>query len=287
MKRSLLYPLAAADAQFHSEWLEEITLAEELSIDTIWCLPTAGESGSFRLGAPEMWIATAASRTQRVRLGWGIAGMLPPEKPPIRSAEKIASLDLASKGRLEIALLPEVGATFGADPDCDWQEGIRMWVEMWDAPTFSWTSDRFQVPPVDVLPKPSQRPHPALRLVGWSDLHAGLAGRAGLGFVDVSGGTDEILEMHRDVYVAARSEASPDDLVSVASFAAAVDGAAEDFVAKSLGERLEAWRTLEFDEALVQLASPSDRPTEEAGEAARGLIRSLASGIEDSDGQLH
>lgn len=254
---------------------EEAMLAEELGLESLWFLPEAGEAGDFRLGAPEFWLAALAARTKRIRLGWGLAGLTPPQRPPIRTAEQVGSLDLACAGRLDVALLPvaavepEEEPSASTEPPPDWDEGIRMLVDMWDRPSFSWTSPRFEVPPVDVLPKPVQTPHPPLWLVGWSIEHARLAGRAGLGFLDVSGGVDDALEMHRNAYAESRSEADPDDLVCVAAFAASLASERAEMIA----QRLRRWESLGFDQAIMQVDM-----LEESPQTVRGRIRLLAGG---------
>lgn len=277
MRRALLYQLGQRASGHLDRLVEEVRLAEELGLECVWCLPEAGEAGDFRLGAPEFWVAALAGRTERIRLGWGLAGLTPPDRPPIRSAEQSASLDLACNGRLEIGLMPnwtpdadpsETQAS-GSLPDGvpPWDEGIRMLVDMWDGPRFSWTSAQFEVPPVDVVPKPSQKPHPPLWLVGWSVDHARRAGGAGLGFLDVSGGVDDALEMHRDAYLSARSGADPNELVCSSVYAAALGGGR----ATEMSERLEKWDSLDFDQAVLRVD-----PDEEESTMTRGRIRLLA-----------
>lgn len=276
VQRSLLYQLGIRERNLFARVVEEVRLADELGLDAVWCLPEAGENGDFRLGTPEIELAGLASRTTNIRLGWGLAGLMPPERPPIRSAEKAASLDLASAGRLDLAFLP--GTTHSAAlPSADapeatpsspaWDEGFRMLVDMWDTPRFSWTSDRFEVLPVDVVPKPVQRPHPPLWSVGWTVEHAQRAGSAGLGFIDVSGGTDDALEMHRDRYVADRAEADPNDLVCVSAYAAVISAGRP----AELAERLDAWAKLGFDQAVLRID-----PSVEESLTTRGRIRIMA-----------
>ena len=279
MKRSLLYQLGRRGSDHLDRLIEEVLLGERLGLESVWCLPDAGESGDFRLGAPEFWVAALAGRTERIRLGWGLAGLTPPDRPPIRSAEQSASLDLASGGRLDIGFLPNwipdsdpvepdaVGTPRDSGAGAPWDEGIRMLVDMWDGPRFSWTSAQFEVPPVDVLPKPEQKPHPPLWLVGWSAEHARRSGRAGLGFLDVSGGVDDALEMHRDAYLSARSAADPNDLVCVSVYAAALAGGR----ASEMAERLEKWDSLDFDHAVLRVD-----PEDEDSLTTRGRIRLLA-----------
>ncbi len=264
MKRSILYQVGGAEGIDFESLSREVAVAEELGIDTVWCFPSAGEDGDFGEAAPEIWLAGLAGRTERIRLGWGLAAMMPPAYPPMRVAEQGASLDLASEGRLEIAFLPD--GELAERDDADWQEGYRMLVDMWDEPTFSWTSERFTVRPVDVVPKPCQRPHPPLWLAGWTVEHARLAGRGGLGFLDLSGAADEMLEVHRDAYSECRAEADPVALVCVHAY-----GVASDLEPGAAGaERLEKWEALGFDEAIVRVG-PLDGRAGQAVERIRFL----------------
>ncbi len=266
MKRSLLYQVGGSDGADFETLAAEVVLAEELGVDTVWCLPASGEDGSFRGTAPEIWIAGLAERTSRVRLGWGVAGLLPPDRPPMRVAEQGATLDLASEGRLEVALVAE-GELSGA-----WEEGYRMLVDMWDEPTFSWGSERFEVRPIDVVPKPQQKPHPPLWLVGWCDDHARAAGRGGLGYLDVSGAPDEAVEIHRDAYAEGRAEVAPEDLVSGHAF-----GVLGDFESgEAARARLARWEELQIDHALLR-AGPLEGGTDEA----RRRIRAFTDGAAD------
>ena len=249
MMRSLLVQLGGVDGVDFERLVDEIVLAEELGVDRVWCFPSAGAEGDFRGSAPEIWLSGLASRTQRIRLGWGLAEMLPPSRPPLRVAEQGACLDVASEGRLDLALLPD-GALAVGEEDC-WQEGYRMLVDMWDGASFSWTSERFEVRPVDVVPKPVQRPHPPLWLAGWSAAHARDAGKGGLGFLDLSGAGDEMLEVHRDAYSEGRADSDPNDLVCVHAYAVGANLEPSD---RSL-ERLARWEALGFDEAVVQIGA--------------------------------
>lgn len=244
MKRSVLRQLGGDDAVDFEALAEEAALAEELGLEAYWCFPALGEDGSFRGQAPAVWLAGLAPRTRRLRLGWGVGELLPPERPPLRVGEQAATLDVASEGRLDVALIP-AAATLAED----WAEGLRMLVDMWDAPSFSWTSARFSVHPVDVVPKPVQKPHPPLRLAGWHVEHARAAGRGGLGYLDLSGAPDDALEVHRDAYAEARAEAEPLDLVSPHVFAVAADLAPDD----AGRGRLRAWEELGVDEAIVRI----------------------------------
>ena len=250
MERGLFYQVGPLSPARFEELAKEVALAEGLGLDAVWILPMTDADGGFRGSAPAIWLAGLAGVTKSIRLGWGVPGVWPPGVAPVREAEQAATLDGACGGRLDVAVLPEVEGPARAEPDpdadgriepsapkedCD--EGVRMWVDMWAPATFSWTSKRFSVPPIDVLPKPVQRPHPPLWLVGWSGDHAGRAGRAGLGFLDVSGGGQEIWCAHRECYVSARAEANPEDLVCASAYAVATNPP-EDFRAGAGGEEI-------------------------------------------------
>ncbi|MFO0689894.1 MAG: LLM class flavin-dependent oxidoreductase [Myxococcota bacterium] len=221
MERGLFYALGAASPARFAELERETRLAETLGLAAIWCLPETdaegGASGAAVGGAPAVWLAALAQATRRIRLGWGVAGLWPPQAAPVREAEQAATLDVASAGRLELALLPESAEREGAD------EGARMLVGMWTATPFAWDSAGFAVPEIDVLPKPLQQPHPPLWLAGWKAEQALAAGRAGLGFLDLSGGGEAVWLAHRACYFEARAEASVDALANAGLFAVAVD----------------------------------------------------------------
>ena len=264
MERALFYQLGSQEPLGFEELQQEVELAEALGLDAVWCFPAAGEQGDFQGSVPAIWLSGLSSRTERIRLGWGLPGLLPPTRPPIRIAEQAASLDIAANGRLDVAFLPD-GLLEGTQ-EAPWDEGVRMLVEMWAAPAFSWTSERFKVMPVDVVPKPRQRPHPPLSLAGWSPDHAMRAGQGGLGFLDFSGADDETLAVHLAAYTEARAGADPDDLVSGSAFAVAGEVGPDAEATR----RLSRWEEMGVDRAIVR-AGPLEGGHAEATERIRFL----------------
>jgi alkanesulfonate monooxygenase SsuD/methylene tetrahydromethanopterin reductase-like flavin-dependent oxidoreductase (luciferase family) len=275
LKRSLLYQIGDPDGTQFEPLREQILLAEELGLHAIWCLPSLGDEGAFCESAPEVWLSALASCTRRIRLGWGVARMLPPEQPPMRVAEQGATLDLTCHGRLDIVCLPDGDLPRERDePREGWEEGFRMLVHMWDRPAFSWSSARFDVTPVDVLPKPVQKPHPPIWLAGWTLDHAAAAGVAGLGFLDVSGTGDAGLEGHRKAYLDARASADVHDLVCESAFAAALDLPCDEEGV----QRLAGWESMGIDQAVLRAG-----PLEGGHDEALRRIRLLAS----EDARVH
>src|ERR1700740_851111 len=81
--------------------LDQVELADRLGIDHAWegdnnCLEEYSHSS-----APEVFLAACSQRTKNIRLGHGIVLMPPGYNHPARVAERIATLDLVSNGRVE------------------------------------------------------------------------------------------------------------------------------------------------------------------------------------------
>jgi alkanesulfonate monooxygenase SsuD/methylene tetrahydromethanopterin reductase-like flavin-dependent oxidoreductase (luciferase family) len=127
--------------------------------------------------------------TQRIRIGH--AGVLAPYgiNHPIRVAERAAFLDIVSNGRLELGL--------ARSADNEWDnfnvpgelsrdqaaELLRMLPKMWADGEFSSSSDLLTSPPIEIVPKPVQEPHPALWMTGTSIPAMQMAGRLGVGAI--------------------------------------------------------------------------------------------------------
>lgn len=94
--------LARSEAQTYADWLEEIRLAERLGYGCAWLVEHHFQRAYSHCAKPEILLAAAAARTQRIRLG--LAVIPAPFHHPVHSAERVATLDLISQGRLEIGL---------------------------------------------------------------------------------------------------------------------------------------------------------------------------------------
>jgi alkanesulfonate monooxygenase SsuD/methylene tetrahydromethanopterin reductase-like flavin-dependent oxidoreductase (luciferase family) len=117
-----------------------------------------------------VFLAAAAARTERIRIGHGIVQLPPPVNHPARVAERIATLDLISDGRVEFGTGESSSASelggFGVDRErkrAMWRDALdaitRMFVE---EPFAGWDSEFLAMPPRNVVPKPLQKPHPPL-----------------------------------------------------------------------------------------------------------------------------
>ncbi|MHB8221056.1 MAG: LLM class flavin-dependent oxidoreductase [Acidimicrobiales bacterium] len=150
--------------------LEQVELADRLGIDYVWEVEHHFLEEYSHSSAPEVFLAAASQRTSRIRLGHGIVQLPPGFNHPARVAERIATLDLVSDGRVdfgtgESSSQMELGG-FGVDREtkrAQWAEALDVVTRMMVEEPFAGHDGEFvSVPPRNVIPKPLQRPHPPL-----------------------------------------------------------------------------------------------------------------------------
>ena len=150
--------------------LDQIELADRLGMHYVWEVEHHFLEEYSHSSAPEVFLAAASQRTKRIRLGHGIVQLPPGFNHPARVAERIATLDLISGGRVEFgtgesASQAELGG-FGIDRSlkhAQWDEALDAITRMFVEEPFAGYEGRFiWMPPRNVVPKPSQRPHPPL-----------------------------------------------------------------------------------------------------------------------------
>src|SRR5213082_2648760 len=81
--------------------LEQVALADRLGIEYVWEVEHHFLEEYSHSSAPEVFLAAASQRTSRIRLGHGIVNVMPAVNHPSRVAERVATLDLVSGGRVE------------------------------------------------------------------------------------------------------------------------------------------------------------------------------------------
>lgn len=152
------------------EALEQVELADKLGIDYVWEVEHHFLEEYSHSSAPEVFLAAASQRTKKIRLGHGIVQLPINFNHPARVAERIATLDLVSDGRVEFGTGEsssemELGG-FNIPREVkreQWEEALgaitRMFVE---EPFAGHTGKHFQMPPRNIVPKPLQKPHPPL-----------------------------------------------------------------------------------------------------------------------------
>src|SRR6267378_4565491 len=129
-----------SEADLLRDALEQVELADRVGLDYVWEVEHHFLEEYSHSSAPEVFLAAASQRTTRIRLGHGIVQLPPGFNHPARVAERIATLDLVSDGRVEFGTgesssQAELGG-FGVDRDSkreQWDEALdaitRMFVE--------------------------------------------------------------------------------------------------------------------------------------------------------------
>lgn len=160
--------LPGAEHQLFQEALAQVELADKLGFDYIWEVEHHFLEEYSHSSAPEVFLAACSQRTTQIRLGHGIVLMPPAYNHPARVAERIATLDLVSNGRVEwgtgeSASHMELGG-FNVDPKSKremWAECTRETAKMMrQSPYPGYDGAYFSMPPRNVVPKPLQTPHP-------------------------------------------------------------------------------------------------------------------------------
>src|SRR5262252_1011242 len=89
------------ELKIYHEALEQIEFADTLGYDYVFITEHHFLEEYAHSSAPEVFLAAVAARTKNVRIGHGIVQMPPYINHPARVAERIATLDLISDGRVD------------------------------------------------------------------------------------------------------------------------------------------------------------------------------------------
>src|SRR6204780_46476 len=90
-----------SEMRVYHEALDQVELADRLGIDYVWEVEHHFLEEYSHSSAPEIFLAACSQRTTRIPLGHGLCLIPPKYNPQARVAERIATLDLVSNGRVE------------------------------------------------------------------------------------------------------------------------------------------------------------------------------------------
>jgi alkanesulfonate monooxygenase SsuD/methylene tetrahydromethanopterin reductase-like flavin-dependent oxidoreductase (luciferase family) len=146
---------------------------------------------------------------------------------PTRVCERAAMLDVLSNGRLDLGAgrggMPQELALCNVDvakTADEVEESLRIIGQAWLKDEFAWEGKLLTIkappgnPPLNILPRPVQRPHPPLFLACTRPETVERAGRYGVGAMVMGfGGPDDVAQLRRD-YDTAANERGPGDAVA-------------------------------------------------------------------------
>jgi alkanesulfonate monooxygenase SsuD/methylene tetrahydromethanopterin reductase-like flavin-dependent oxidoreductase (luciferase family) len=159
--------LGLSEAQAYAETLGQIELADRLGYGCAWLVEHHFLRGYSHASKPELLLAAAAARTGRIRLGHAIIPL--PLHHPVHVAERIATLDILSGGRLEVGIgrgfSPREYAAFGADMAASRElveESLDILLRSFARKPVTHHGRRYRLDALDILPHVVQEPHPPL-----------------------------------------------------------------------------------------------------------------------------
>ena len=186
--RELEVSLAVEDAGFKYDWSPEHHFLQHYSHQP----------------APEVFLSWVAARTKRIHVGTAITNITRAVNHPARVAERIATMDHLSEGRVEFGTgRGSSSAEWGgfaipsaAETKPMWRESLEQIPRMWADEPYAFDGKYFRMPERNVLPKPYSKPHPPMWVACSSPPTFVEAGELGLGSLCFTFGTPSEIAEH-------------------------------------------------------------------------------------------
>ncbi len=191
----------------HSRFMREVEVAEAVEaagFKYCWSPEHHFLQHYSHQPAPEVFLSFVAGRTKRLHVGSAIINLSAPVNHPVRTAERVATLDHLSEGRFEFGTgrgsssaewggfcIPSLAATKAL-----WRESLEQIPRMWRDEPYEYQGTSFSVPRRNVLPKPYSKPHPPLWVACSSPQTFAEAGELGLGALCFTFGSPDEIAVH-------------------------------------------------------------------------------------------
>ena len=170
----------------YHEMIREAEFAEEMGWD-FWGTSEQHFAPGATVTAPESLYAAVAMRTSRIKLRFMSVLMLK-FNHPIRVAERLATVDILSHGRVELCTARSNNVKtldpFEVEADetrAQWREGLEVTVKALTEFPMEHSGEFYKIPPVDVNPRLYRRELFPISVVAISPETHTLAGSLGLG----------------------------------------------------------------------------------------------------------
>jgi alkanesulfonate monooxygenase SsuD/methylene tetrahydromethanopterin reductase-like flavin-dependent oxidoreductase (luciferase family) len=198
-------------AERYQDIIEQCQLADKLGLDSVWLAEYHFTPRFSIMPAPLLVASAIAQCTERVKIGTAVN--LLPLHQPLRLAEEVATLDVLSRGRALFGIGRGSNASHYEGLGIPVDEGRPRFVEALDIVLRAWTQDQlsyegqfYQVPGVQVVPKPYQQPHPPVYIAANSPDTFPLVGALGHNIlvtplIITSEGVQQRLEVYRQKLV--------------------------------------------------------------------------------------
>lgn len=198
-----------AERAAYRDNVEQIVLADKLGFEAVWLVEHHFRENRSHMPCNEVVLGALSQITERIKLGFGVALMPHEFIHPARVAEKVATVDVLSKGRAIWGMgrsTPMEQIAFGVDIPNSKEKlkaAARTVVGMWEEEHYEEHSEYLDFPKRMVTPKPYQYPHPPAWMAASSESSAVMAGENGCGLLCFSimqplDRLTEIIDTYRD-----------------------------------------------------------------------------------------
>lgn len=177
------------ERQAYKNCIEQIALADKKGFHTAWLVEHHFREGRSHMPCNDVVLGALSQITENIRLGFGVTLMPHEFIHPARVAEKVATVDLLSRGRAEWGMgrsTPMEQIAFGVDVAQSKKKMLaacRTVSEMWAQEYYEEDSEYLKFPKRMVTPKPYQFPHPPCWMAASSEETIRMAGQNGLGLL--------------------------------------------------------------------------------------------------------
>ena len=291
MKFGLLVPLAYPYAT--RAFVERLgTLAEVHGFDSLWIgehvvIPTVLTSeypvsddgqlpAAVRYGELDPWttICFLASVTKRIRLG---ACTIVPQRNPVYTAKEIANADWLSGGRVDFgAGIGWAREEFEASGVSFERRGARcnsylnLIRALWTEHATAWSDEFYEMPESLLYPKPVQKPHVPIHILGQSGAPIERVAELGDGFFPLDQSPEPMAVIVRDLDLALqkRGRTLSEVLVSATPYTSGCDLAKVEGYRKAGVDQVVLF---EFVEDIEQLEPVIERLARDVVQPGRGV----------------
>jgi alkanesulfonate monooxygenase SsuD/methylene tetrahydromethanopterin reductase-like flavin-dependent oxidoreductase (luciferase family) len=232
LPNSVLDPNVAGDLlhRYYDEW----KLADELGYNVM--LNEHHQTATCLSSTCIVGLSVLARETKKARLlvlGYPIG-----HRPdPLRCAEELSTIDVVSRGRLDMGFIKGVPYEFPASN----QNPVAVMDRFWEAhdfilkamthrgEPFNWEGDYFHYRQVNIWPRPLQQPHPPIWSTTNSKNQAHLLGEKGYVMATLGSGygTRPLYDAYREGYMKKWRKPAPADRVAYLGLVAVADNEAE------------------------------------------------------------
>ncbi|HET6546722.1 MAG TPA: LLM class flavin-dependent oxidoreductase [Rhodanobacteraceae bacterium] len=207
-----------AERQLFHDIVAQAELADQLGYHAIWAVEHHGLYEYSHCSAPEVLLGFIAARTRSLRLGHAVSLTPGRYNHPVRVAERIATLDILSRGRVNWGSGKSASRTeqeaFEIDReslDSQWREALEMIPRMWRSDLFEHSGPHYTIPPTAIIPKPVQKPNPPIYMACSRPESIVLAGQLGIGSLNFAAGPQaQLAENVRRYHAALATTSTPE-----------------------------------------------------------------------------